>query len=82
VWPCCAWGTGIPDPRHDAAAKGDGGCRLDERRDGLLHKSGTKAGWGKVDPRVGYGGIISIAGNMRETRAAATLTGGVRWRVA
>jgi hypothetical protein len=26
AWPCRARGTGIPGPRHDAAAKGDGEC--------------------------------------------------------
>jgi hypothetical protein len=45
AWPCRARGTGIPGPRHDAAAEGDDGCGLDKRRGGLLHKSGTMAGW-------------------------------------
>jgi hypothetical protein len=76
--PCRARGTGIPGPRHDAAAKGDDSCRLDEQRDGLRHKSGMKAERGKGDPRAGYEGIIGIIGSPREMGAAATLTGGAR----
>jgi hypothetical protein len=48
AWSSRARGTGIPGPRHDVAAKGDGGCRVQRRRDGSLHKNGTKArreGW-------------------------------------
>jgi hypothetical protein len=59
--PCRARDAGIPGPRHDMAAKGDGGCGLDERCDGSLHKSSTMAGWERGLLRLGYGWFISGA---------------------
>jgi hypothetical protein len=51
--------------RHDAAAETR--RRLQEERAArrLLHKNGTAAGW-EGFLRLGYGGLISIAGSTRE----------------
>jgi hypothetical protein len=49
---------------------------LARRRDGLLHKSGTKAGRGEVILRLDYGRFIGIAGSRGKgrERVAAALT--------
>jgi hypothetical protein len=57
AWPCRARGTGIPGPRHDTVARGDGVCGARRRRDGSLHKNGAKAGKGR-GPRDCYRGFI------------------------
>jgi hypothetical protein len=78
VWPCRARGTGIPSPRHDAAAEGDGGCGEDGGAMRLLHKRrhGGRKGEGVL--RLGYGWFIGITGSSggREGAAVVKLTDG------
>jgi hypothetical protein len=61
AWPCRARGTGIPGPRHDAAAKGDGSYGARRRRDGLLHTRWHGGRKGRVVLWLGYGGFIGGA---------------------
>jgi hypothetical protein len=71
-------GPGFPGPRrgravHGARAsrargtmwrrRGDGGCGVRRRRDGLLHERRHESREGEVVLRLGYGGLIGLAGN-------------------
>jgi hypothetical protein len=46
--------------------RGDGGCGVRRRRDGSLHKSGSRPDGEREYPRAGYGRVIGIAGSTRE----------------
>jgi hypothetical protein len=65
AWPCRARGTGIPGPRHDAAAKGDGGCGSLGGTTGSCTRAARRPE-GKGNPRVGYRRSIDSAGSRGE----------------
>jgi hypothetical protein len=53
AWSSRAQGTGIPGPRHNTAAEGDGDCGVRCGAMGPCTKSGTVAGWGEGVLRLG-----------------------------
>jgi hypothetical protein len=65
AWPCRARGTGIPGPRHDAAAKGDGLRWRKAARQ--VPAQERHRGRGIGGPKVYYRGVIGITGSTRET---------------
>jgi hypothetical protein len=78
AWPCRARSTGIPSPRHDAAARGDGVCGgMVAARRVLAQKKRRQGRKGKESPTAGYGWLIGIASSRgkRKGVTVVVLTG-------
>jgi hypothetical protein len=66
VWPCRARGTGIPGPRHDAAAGGRRRLRGAKQRVGLLQEQTARRPEGREVLRVSTEGSSAAQGSRRQ----------------